>query len=90
MKEKIKSFILEKVRNSTTPDRPYYFVAGSGLKELADSYGYNILELIDELVKEKRLYRGLINRKLVIYIHRPLNRKRLEEIQDEFEKFLNK
>jgi len=88
MKEALKKFIYEKVKQATTPERPYYFIRGTGLRELCQSYGIDILELIDEMTKEGLVKKALINNKLAIYIYRPINRKKLETIQKEFEQFL--
>jgi hypothetical protein len=90
MKEALKQFIYEKVKNSTTQEKPYFFVRGSGLQELCRIYNVNLLELIDEMVNEKLLCKGLVNKKLVLYIHKPINKKRLEAIREEFERFLNR
>ena len=88
IREKIKEFIIEKVRKNTNEDRPFFFVRGSGLHELCKAYSLDLLEIIDELAKEKKIYKGLVNGKLVLYLHRPLNKKRLYNIKQEFEEFI--
>jgi len=90
IKEALKQFIYEKVKNSTSPDKPFFFVRGTGLQELCKSYNIDLLQLIDEMVKEKWLNKALINGRLALYIHKPINKKKLEQIRAEFEKFLNK
>jgi len=88
MREELKEFIIMKVKEATNENQPYFFVRGSGIPDLCKSYGYDALELIDELVSEKRLKKGLVKGRLVIYLYKPINKKRLQQMQAEFEQFL--
>ncbi len=90
VKAKLMAFIVEKVRTTTSPDRPYFYVRGSGIKELVESYNLDLLKLIDEMVKKRMIKKGLVRKRLVLYIYQPVNKKRLESVKQEFEKFLNK
>ncbi len=90
IKEKIKDFIVEKVSRETSVNRPYFFIRGSGLRELCQRYNLDLLKIVDELHKERRLRKGLINGRLVIYIHQPVDKRRLAKIESEFESFLNR
>ncbi len=87
VKTKLMKFILQKVREKTSPDRPYFFIKGSGLKELVEAHGLDLLKLVDEMAKLKMLRKGLVRGRLVLYVHQPVNRKRLQKLEEEFESF---
>ena len=88
IREDIKNFIVKKVKESISPDRPYFFVRWSGLFELCKSYGLDLLELVDELVSENRLKKALIKKKLAIYLPQYTPSKKLKQMKNEFEEFL--
>lgn len=90
IKEQIKEFILAKVKKETSKDRPYYFIRGTGLSELCEKYGLNVLEIIDELYKEGKVKKALIHGKLAIFIHKPIDKKKLANIEKEFQEFISK
>jgi hypothetical protein len=95
-KKQLKAFILQKVKNSTSPDRPYFIVKWSGLNELAKALGYDLLEVIDEMCKENVLKKALIPSKdrktklLALYLPSIPISKKAKDIMQEFQKFINK
>jgi hypothetical protein len=88
LKEKLKLYILEKVKQSTSDDRPYFFVKWSGLFELCKIYGQDLLVLIDEMVAEGNLKKALIKGKLALYLPSVTVNTKAKKIKDEFENFL--
>ena len=87
IREDLKNFIVEKVKQEVNTDRPYYFVRWSGLYELCGAYSLDLLELIDELVKEKRLKKALIKGKLAVTLPNiPLGKQ--NKLMKEFQEFL--
>ena len=94
MREELKKFILEKVKANTNPNKPYFVIRWTGLAELCQAYGYNVVELIDELVKDKKLKKALLQGKktkmLAVYLpeYSVYVSKKTQNIMSEFEKFL--
>jgi hypothetical protein len=90
IREDLKDFIVEKVKSSVSPDRPYMFVRWSGLYELCKAYHLDLLELVDELCREKRLRKALIKGKLALTLPNMAISKKAREIVEEFQKFIEK
>ncbi len=88
IQEKLKQFIYQLVKENTSPEKPYFYIRGSGLSELCQKYQQNLLNLIDQMVKEKIVKKGLVNNRLVLYIYQPINKRRLEQIDKQFREFL--
>ena len=88
VKEKFKNYILKKVYENTTSEKPYFFIKWSGLYELARHYQLDLLQIIDELVSENRLKKALIKKKLAIYLPQYTPSKKLKQMKNEFEEFL--
>ena len=98
IKERLIKFILKKVAENTTIDRPYYVIKWSGLTELARSQGYDILEIIDEMHQQGLIRKGLIPTKkkdkegktiklLAIALPDRLLSRKAKEMLEEFENF---
>ena len=60
VREKLMRFILKKVREETTIDRPYYIIKWSGLFELCKVHNQDLLEIIDQMVEKGLLKKALI------------------------------
>ena len=60
VREKLMRFILKKVREETTIDRPYYIIKWSGLFELCKAHNQDLLEIIDQMVEKGLLKKALI------------------------------
>jgi hypothetical protein len=90
IRENLKSFILQKVRESTNKDKIYFFVKWSGLFELCRSYNENLLQLIDEMVEQGFLKKALIKGKLALYLpeYSEMVNKKTRTLKSEFENFL--
>ena len=89
LKEALKEFIIEKVKQTIRPDRPFMFVKWSGLHEICKYHGFDLLELIDELCQEKRLKKAIIRNKLAITLPNMITSKKASELMKEFQKFIN-
>jgi UDP-galactopyranose mutase len=93
-KELLKKFILHKVEVSTNEDKPYFIVRWSGLNELAKSLGYDLIEVIDEMVDDKLIKKALIDTKkgkaLAIYLpkYQTIVSRKAKEILKEFKEFI--
>jgi len=90
IREDLKNFIIEKVKSSISKDKPYYFVKWSGLFELCKAYNLDLLEIIDELVEEKRLKKAIIKNKLALTTPDMAISKKAKTIIEEFNQFLKK
>ena len=89
IKDALKNFIVEKVSKETSlPDKPYFFVRWSGLYELCKEYHLDLLELIDELVSEGKLKKALIKGKLALYLPSVTVNTKAKKMKNEFENFL--
>jgi len=62
-KELLKKFILKKVKESVTPERPYFIVKWSGLFELCRSMNEDLLDIIDTMDREGLIRKALIRTK---------------------------
>jgi len=87
-KEQLKDYIVDLVKRSTSKDRPYFFIKWSGLPDFAKTYGFNIIDLVDELVAEGRLKKALIKGRLAIYLPEFQISKKVKQLQEDFERFL--
>jgi hypothetical protein len=90
IREDLKRFIIEKVKNSVSKDKPYMFVRWSGLYELCKAYHLDLLELIDELCKENRLKKAIIKGKLALTLPNMIISKKAQSILKEFQEFTNR
>jgi len=62
-KELLKKFILKKVKESVTVERPYFIVKWSGLFELCRSMNEDLLDIIDTMDREGLIRKALIRTK---------------------------
>ena len=92
IKEALKQYIIELVRQKTNETNPYFFLKWTGLNELTKVYGFDLINLIDEMVEEKLIRKALIRGKLAIYLpeNAPYINKKLQTLKNDFEKFLRK
>jgi len=91
VKDQVKKFIVKKVKDNVSPDRPYFFIRWSGLYELCKSYNLDLLKLIDEMHEEGLLRKVLIRGKLALTtpeLARTANKK-TKAILEEFKQFIN-
>ena len=88
----LKQYIIELLKQKTNKNNPFFFLKWSGLNELTKSYGIDLIELIDEMVKEGLIGKALIRKKLAIYLpeNKPYISKKFKELKEEFEEFLKK
>ena len=89
IKEQIKEFIVKKVRENVSEQRPFFFVRWSGLFELCQNYNLDLLKLIDELHSEGRIRKALIKGKLAlttVELAKKANKK-AKNILEEFAQF---
>ena len=63
VKDQLKKFILKKVRESVSIDKPYFIIKWSGLFELCRSMGQDLLEIIDQMDQEGIIKKALIKTK---------------------------
>ena len=95
-KELLMEFIIHKVKEATTLEKPYYFVKWSGLFELARSMGYDLLEIIDNMVDRGLLKKALIKTKkggkkvLAIYLPQYDPAVSKSKLLKEFQEFIEK
>ena len=89
IREDIKNFIVKKVKESVSPERPYFFVRWSGLFELCKSYGLDLLELVDELCSENRLKKALIRKKLALTLPDMITTQKTKALLKEFKEFIS-
>ena len=68
LKQGLKEYILEVVRQNTSFENPYYFPKWKGLSELCRAYGFDFIKLVDELVSEGRLGKALIKKRLGLFL----------------------
>jgi hypothetical protein len=95
IREELKKFIVEKVKQETSLDKPYFIVKWSGLFELARTYGVDLLELIDSMEKEGLIKKALLptkNKKklLAIYLPDRAVSNKAKNLLKEFQSFLKK
>jgi hypothetical protein len=90
IKEVMKDYIVEKVKQSTSIDRPYMFVRWSGLAELCRMYNLDLLQLIDELAEEKRIKKAVIKGRLALSLPDLAVSKKVKSLLQEFQEFLKK
>ena len=90
IKEQLKQFILEKVKENVSADKPYFFVKWSGLYELCRLYQVDLVKIIDELCKEGRLKKALIKGKLAITLPSMVINKKTSKLLKDFQKFISK
>ena len=90
LKQALKEYIMQIVRQNTSPGNPYYFPKWKGLVELCKLYGFNFVELVDELVSEKRLGKAIIKGRLALFLpeYRTYGNKKVLALKQEFESFL--
>jgi len=62
-KKLLKEFILKKVKESVSIDKPYFVIKWSGLFELCRSMNEDLLAIIDEMDKEGTIRKALIKTK---------------------------
>jgi len=89
IKEGLKNYIIELVKTKTNEKNPWFFIRWSGLSELCQIYGYDVIDLIDELASEKKIKKALIKGKLAISLPTYANKK-VRSLKQEFEEFLKK
>jgi hypothetical protein len=92
IKEKLIKFILKKVEENTTENRPYYILKWSGLSELCRTYGYDLLKLVDLMVERGLIKKALIPTKsgkkiLAIALPHRIKSKKTKNLIEEFENF---
>jgi hypothetical protein len=90
IKRQLKAFILEKVKASVTPEKPYFFVRWSGLYELCKYYNIDLIELIDEMHNQGLIKKALIKKKLAITLPDIEISQKVNKILKEFEEFLKR
>jgi hypothetical protein len=90
VKEKLIAFILEKLKKETSSNKPFYFIRWSGLYELCKQNGFDLLELVDEMVDKGLIGKALIKKKLAIYLSEYKPYVQRKKIFKEFEEFLSK
>ena len=95
VKERLKAYILEKVKKETTVNKPYYIIRWSGLAELAQYYGCDLLQIIDEMVDAGLIKKALIPTKtgrklLAICLPERATSKKARNIIQDFETFMKK
>jgi len=92
IKEALKQYIIELVKQKTNKANPFFFLKWTGLSELTKLYGVDLLELIDEMVEEKLIRKALIKGKLAVYLpeNAPYINKKLQVLKNDFENFLRK
>jgi len=59
-REALKRFILQKIQENTSIDRPFYIIKWSGLHEMCKSLGVDLLELIDQMHEEGLIRKALL------------------------------
>ena len=98
VKAKLEKFILEKVKQGTTVDKPYFILKYSGMHELCKSYGFDLLEIIDDMHSKGLIRKALIPTKrkdekgkpikiLAIALPENLLSKKAKNLIEEFENF---
>ena len=60
VKEDFKRFLLEKIKENTNPQKPYYILKWTGLFELARSLGLDLVEIVDQMAKEGIIRKALL------------------------------
>jgi hypothetical protein len=98
IKKGLKQFIVEKVKESTSEERPFFIVKWSGLYELTKSYGIDLLKLIDEMEQEGLIKKALLptkkgkNKILAICLpeRAKIGSKKAKMIMNEFQEFLKR
>ena len=91
--KKLIQFILKKVEENTTPQRPYYILKWSGLTELCNAYGKDLLKIIDYMAEQKLIKKALIPTKtgkkklLAIALPNRITSKKAKNLLQEFEEF---
>jgi hypothetical protein len=90
IKNQLKAFILEKVKASITPEKPFYFLRWTGLYELCKAHGIDLVKLIDEMHKEGLIKKALIKGKLAITLPDIETSKKTNKIFKEFEEFVKR
>ena len=97
VKEALKAYILEKVKQETSDNKPYFIVKWSGLAELAKHYRFDLLQIIDEMEEEGLIKKALIPTKkdrkkklLAIYLPNRIISTKAKKIIQDFESFISK
>ena len=90
IREDLKAFILKKVKETVTPDKPYFFIRWSGLFELCKQYNQDILELIDELANEGKVKKAIIKGRLALTLPSLSISKKTRELVQEFMDFIKR
>jgi len=60
VKEDFKRFLLQKIRENTSLQKPYYILKWTGLFELAKSLGLDLIEIVDQLANEGVIKKALL------------------------------
>jgi hypothetical protein len=97
-KERLIKFILKKVKENTSLDKPYYILKWSGLFELCKSQGFDLLNIIDDMASQGLIKKALLPTKkkdkqgkpiklLAIALPDMIVSKKAKNILDEFNSF---
>ena len=88
IKQQLKQFIIKKVRENTTEEKPFFFLKWSGLYELCKNYNVDLIKLIDEMTKEGLIRKALIKGRLAIALpDKSILSKKNKAILKEFKEF---
>ena len=94
IKQALKMFIIQKVRDNTSSEKPYFVIKWSGLYELTKAYNIELLSLIDEMEKEGLIRKVLLPSKknkqhkfLAICLPENVSSKKTRLMINEFEAF---
>jgi hypothetical protein len=98
IKEKLMKFILEKTRENTSVEKPYFILKWSGFFELCRAYDQDLLEIIDKMADKGLIRKALIPTKkkdkngkpiklLAIALPENLISKKAKSLIEEFENF---
>ena len=90
IREAMKQFIIEKVKESVSLDKPYFFLKWSGLTELCRQYNLDLLELVDELHAEKKIKKVLIKKRLALTLPELAISDKTKKLMQEFQEFTKK
>jgi len=95
IKEQLMEFILQKVKQETSKDKPYFILKWSGLAELCKAYGQDLLEIVDTMVERGLVKKALLPSKkdkkkklLAIYLPNMITSDKTKKILNEFESFI--
>ena len=88
IKQQLKQFIIKKVRENTTEEKPFFFLKWSGLYELCKHYNVDLIKLVDEMAEEGLIRKALIKGKLAIALpDKSIFSKKSKAILKEFKEF---